>query len=134
VSTPAATANATGRLTTQEFFEGVREGRLVVQRCTACEALWVPPKVVCPNCEGVSWERAPLGGDGEVTSYTVIRVPPARFALEAPYVVTVARMAEGVSLLGRLTGGPIDAVHVGMPVRFVAPAAGADPVITFHPR
>jgi hypothetical protein len=75
-----------------------------------------------------------LGGDGEVTSYTVIRVPPARFAAEAPYVVAVARMAEGVSLLGRLTGVSIDAAHVGMPVRFVAPAAGADPVIAFHPR
>ena len=135
MSTPAATADATGRMTTQEFFDGVREGRLVVQRCTACGALYVPPKAVCPDCEGVSWDRAPLGGDGEVTSYTVIRVPPARLAAEAPYVVTVARMAEGVSLLGRLTGAPIDAVHVGMPVRFVAPAAGADPpVIAFRPR
>jgi uncharacterized OB-fold protein len=135
VSTPAATADATGRMTTQEFFDGVREGRLVVQRCTTCSALHVPPKAVCPNCEGVSWDRAPLGGDGEVTSYTVIHVPPARLAAEAPYVVAVAHMAEGVSLLGRLTGAPIDAVHVGMPVRFVTPAVGADPpVIVFRPR
>jgi hypothetical protein len=44
-------------------------------------------------------------------------------------------MAEGVSLLGRLAGAPIDAVRVGMPVRFVAPAAGADPaVVSFRPR
>jgi DUF35 OB-fold domain, acyl-CoA-associated len=49
--------------------------------------------------------------------------------------VTVARMVEGVSLLGRLTGVPVDAVHVGMPVRFVGSLANADPpVIAFRPR
>jgi hypothetical protein len=106
-----------------------------VQRCAACGALSVPPKAVCPQCEGERWDRAVLGGDGEVASYTVIRVAPARFAAEAPYVVAVARMAEGVSLLGRLTDVPVDAVQVGMPVRFAAPAAGADPaVILFRPR
>ena len=84
-------------------------GRLVVQRCEACGALAVPPKAVCPSCEGRSWSRATLGGDGEIASYTVIRVPPARLAAEAPYVVAVARMAEGVSLLGRLDGVPVDA-------------------------
>jgi uncharacterized OB-fold protein len=122
-------------MSTREFFDEVRAGRLVVQRCAGCGALAVPPKVVCASCEGVSWSRVPLGGDGEVTSYTVIRVPPAQFAAQAPYVVTVARMVEGVSLLGRLTGVPVDAVHVGMPVRFVGPLADADPpVIAFRPR
>jgi uncharacterized OB-fold protein len=124
-----------GAMTTGEFFAGVREGRLVVQRCAACGALWVPPKALCPSCEGESWDRTLLGGEGKVASYTVIRVPPSRLAAEAPYVVTVVRMTEGVSLLGRLAGVPVDAVRVGMPVRFVAPPVGADPpVLAFHPR
>ena len=135
MNAPAATADATRGMSTREFFDEVRDGRLVVQRCAGCGALAVPPKVVCASCEGVSWGRVPLGGDGEVTSYTVIRVPPAQFAAQAPYVVTVARMVEGVSLLGRLTGVPVDAVHVGMPVRFVGSLADADPpVIAFRPR
>jgi uncharacterized OB-fold protein len=135
VSAPAATADSARGMTIREFFDGVREGRLVVQRCEACGALAVPPKAVCPSCESVRWARATLDGDGEITSYTVIRVPPAQFAAEAPYVVAVARMAEGVSLLGRLTGTPIDGVQVGMPVRFVGSSANADPpVIAFRPR
>ena len=65
----------------------------------------------------------------------MIRVPPAQFAAEAPYVVVVARMAEGVSLLGRLTDAPIDAVSIGMPVRFVTrPVSDDPPVIAFRPR
>jgi 3-oxo-4,17-pregnadiene-20-carboxyl-CoA hydratase alpha subunit len=134
VSAPAAAANATRSISTREFFDGVREGRLVVQRCSACGTLAVPPKAVCQSCEGVAWGRTTLVGDGEVASYTVIRVPPAQFAPQAPYVVTVARMAEGVSLLGRLTGAPVDAVHVGMPVRFAGSLADDPPVISFRPR
>jgi uncharacterized OB-fold protein len=132
---PATTAGPSGALTTAEFFAGVRDGHLTVQRCTACGAPSVPPKVVCPGCEGRTFSRMALGGEGEVASFTVIRVPPSRLAAEAPYVVTVVRMVEGVALLGRLDGVPVDAVRVGMPVRFAGPLAGADPpVIAFRPR
>lgn len=136
MSAPAGApeAGATA-MTVGEFFDGVRQGRLVVQRCAGCGALAVPPKAVCETCEGTAWVRAPLAGDGAVASFTVIRVPPARLAAEAPYAIVVARMAEGVSLLGRLAGAPLDALRVGMPVRFAPPPAAAEPpVITFEPR
>jgi uncharacterized protein len=122
-------------MTTREFFDGVQAGRLVVQRCAACGALAVPPKAVCPACEATRWDRATLDGDGEIASYTVIRVPPGQLAAEAPYVIVVARMTEGVSLLGRLTGVPVDAANVGMPVRFAGALRDGEPVvIAFHLR
>ena len=131
----AAPADAARGMTTGEFFALVREGRLVVQRCAACGSLAVPPKVVCPSCEATRWERAPLAGDGEIASFTVIRVAPAQYAADAPYVIAVVRMTEGVSLLGRLTGVPVDGARVGMPVRFAGSPAGAEPpIITFRPR
>jgi len=135
VSAPVATADAARGLTTGEFFASVRAGSLVVQRCAACGALAVPPKAVCPECEGLRWERAPLGGDGEIASYTVIRVAPTQYAADAPYVIAVVGMAEGVSLLGRLTGVPVDGARVGLPVRFAGSVTNADPpVIAFRPR
>lgn len=134
MSASTAAADATRGMSTREFFEEVRAGRLVVQRCATCGALAVPPKAVCPSCEGLRWDRATLAGHGEVTSFTVIRVPPAQFAAQAPYVVAVARMAEGVSLLGRLTDAPIEDVRVGLAVRFAGSPGGTDPpVITFVP-
>jgi uncharacterized protein len=135
VSVTVATTEAGHAMTVREFFDGVRTGRLVVQRCAACGALAIPPKVVCPSCEATRWDRATLGGDGEIASYTVIRVPPGNLTAQAPYVVVVARMAEGVSLLGRLTGVPIDAVEFGMPVRFAGALEDTEPaVIAFRPR
>jgi uncharacterized OB-fold protein len=135
VTATAAPVETVRGMTTREFFEGVRAGRLVVQRCAACSALAVPPKAVCPACESTRWDRATLAGDGEIASYTVIRVPPGQLAADAPYVVAIARMVEGVSLLGRLTGVPIESVAVGMPVRFVGALRDAEPaVIAFRPR
>jgi hypothetical protein len=118
-----------------EFFAGVRAGRLVVQRCGSCGGLAVPPKAVCPGCGGTAWDRAALSGDGEVSSFTVIRVPPARLAAEAPYVIAIVRMAEGVSLTGRLQV-TVDLARVGLPVRFAPPPdpAAEPPVLTFRPR
>ncbi len=129
-------ANVSGALSLKEFFEGVRAGRLVVQRCEACGELAVPPKALCPICHEARWESIPLGGDGEVTSFTVIRVPPGPLAGQAPYAIVVARMREGVSLLGRAVGIPFESLRVGLAVRFVPPAdpAADPPVITFAPR
>ena len=120
-------------MTLTQFFGGVREGRVTVQRCLQCGVLAVPPRAACAECHHTGWKDETLGGHGLVASYTVIRVPPGRLAAEAPYVIVVVRMAEGVSLLGRLTG-PVDAARVGLPVRLVVPPAVAEgpPVITFE--
>jgi len=132
----APAAAAAGALTLKEFFDGVRAGRLVVQRCRRCDELAVPPKALCPGCHGREWERAAIHGEGEVASFTVIRIPPGRLAAEAPYAIVVVHFPEGVSLLGRTTGIPLEALRVGLPVRFAGPAdpAAELPVVTFAPR
>jgi uncharacterized OB-fold protein len=96
----------------------------------------VPPKAFCPSCGTASWESVALAGDGEVASFTVIRVPPRALAAEAPYPIAVVRMTEGVSLTGRLSGVPVETIRVGLPVRLVPPAhpAADPPVITFQAR
>jgi uncharacterized OB-fold protein len=138
VSAPTTTAG--GALTLKEFFDGVRAGRLVVQRCGGCGTPAVPPRAFCSVCQRREWERTPLEGTGEVASYTVIRVPPGRMAAEAPYAIVVVRFPEGVSLLGRTTGIPLEGLRVGLPVRFVPPTDPPSdpkvepPVITFGPR
>lgn len=133
----SATAPPAGAgLTLKEFFAEARAGRLVVQRCTGCGALAVPPKAFCPACHGQTWEPAPLRGEGEVASYTVIRVPPAPLAGQAPYAIAVVRFPEGAALLGRVEDLPLERLRVGLPVRYAGPAdpAAEPPVLIFVPR
>ncbi len=105
-------------VTLKAFFEEARAGRLTGIRCGHCGELAIPPKEFCPACQERAWEPVPLDGHGTITSFTVIRVPPRGRADEAPYAVAVVKLDEGVSLLGRILDIPLDALKVGMAVRF----------------
>lgn len=104
--------------TLEEFFARAREGTLTAIRCGACGRLAIPPKEFCAACHRRAWEPVTLSGEGTIASYTIIRVAPAKFAAEAPYAVAVVNLKEGVSLFGRIVDVALDALRVGMRVRF----------------
>ena len=105
-------------ITLKGFFEEAREGRLSAIRCGSCGELAIPPKELCPSCHERRWELVPLHGTGSVVSFTVIRIPPRGRLAEAPYAVAVVKLDEGVSLLGRIDGIPLDTLTAGLSVRF----------------
>ena len=117
----------------KDFFAEVRQGRLTGIRCTQCRELAIPPKEFCSSCGKRAWESVPLAGDGTISSYTVIRVAPRGHVGETPYAVAVVRLAEGVSLLGRVTDLPLESLRVGLPVRFRPLVSGAETIIGFGP-
>ena len=51
------------------YWDGLRERRLVLQRCAACRQARFPVAPVCPHCGGLehAWER--LEGSGSVHSW-----------------------------------------------------------------
>lgn len=57
--------------------------------------------------------------EATLETYTRIRVPPANFRDQAPYVVLVARMTEGVKVTGRLVGDQEAELSLGLPLRLV---------------
>jgi uncharacterized OB-fold protein len=120
-------------ITLKSFFEEARAGRLSAIRCGGCGELAIPPKELCPQCHERRWELVPLDGSGTVVSFTVIRIPPRGRLAEAPYAVAVVRLAEGVSLLGRVVDIPLEDLRAGLPVRFSPLMSGEQIVIGFGP-
>ena len=120
-------------ITLDRFFEQARAGTLTGIRCAACGALAVPPKVLCPECGARRWEPVPLSGDGTIASYTIIRVAPRGHVDETPYTIAAVRLREGVSLLGRVVDVPLDALAIGLPVRFRPILVKDRPAIGFGP-
>ena len=120
-------------VTLGRFFEQVRDGMLTAIRCGNCGALAVPPKELCPECGARRWEPVPLSGEGNIASYTVIRVAPRGHADEAPYAIAAVRLREGVSLLGRVVDVPLEALAIGLPVRFRPIVVKDHPAIGFGP-
>ncbi len=120
-------------ITLKAFFEEARAGRLTGIRCGRCGELAIPPKEFCPACQERAWDPVPLDGRGTIASFTVIRVPPRGRAPEAPYAVAVVRLDEGVALLGRIVDIPLDALKVGLPVRFRPLVHDDQTVVGFGP-
>jgi len=91
--------------------------RLIGTRCTNCKNVYFPPTILCPDCRRKGkLEEFKLSGNGEVLSYTVIRVPPEGFENYAPYVVAIIRLEEGTNITGQIIGD-INNVEIGKKVK-----------------
>ncbi len=108
---PAVTEETAG------FWAAAAEGRLVVERCTACGAESFPPREMCPSCRGRSMEVAEITSVGRIYSLTVNHqrwLPD----LEVPYAIVLVEFDDhpGIRVVGRLRGcDPLDA-HIDMAV------------------
>ncbi|MFZ5633861.1 MAG: Zn-ribbon domain-containing OB-fold protein [Bacillota bacterium] len=90
------------KLTHREYFEALKEGKLMGLKCRECGGHTAPPKVSCDNCCGTDMEAVELSGKGEIKTFTVIRVAPE--GLQAPYIVAMAELEEGPWIMGNLVG------------------------------
>lgn len=104
-------------LTYGEFMEHIKKDELVALSCGDCDALIVPPKVVCPFCGSDNLNRINLSGEGSVYSYTVIHVPPPKFVNDAPYTVAIVELDEGARITGRILDVDADNIESGMRVK-----------------
>jgi uncharacterized OB-fold protein len=98
------------KLTHKEYYEALKEGKLLGLKCKECSGYTAPPKAFCDNCGGDNMEIIQLSGKGEIKTFTVIRVAPE--GLEAPYIVSMVELKEGPWLMGNLEG--IDPDRAGM--------------------
>lgn len=100
----------------QGFWDGVREHRLLIQRCVACAALRFPWLPGCNACASRDWDTVEASGAGSVFSYVVMHHPPFP-AFDPPYAVALVELAEGVRMVSNITGVPYDKVRIGLPVQ-----------------
>lgn len=96
------------------WWEQAAEGRLVLQRCTACAKLRHPPRPMCDGCRSMGWDFVESPGRGVVHSYTVLRYPefPGH---QYPIVCALVALEEGQRMVATLDCSPDD-VAIGMPV------------------
>ncbi|MGH3958586.1 Zn-ribbon domain-containing OB-fold protein [Mycobacterium sp.] len=100
---------------TEFFWTGLREHKLLIQRCTGCAALRNPPRPMCPTCRSVAWDAIESSGHGSVYSYVLPHEPRFPF-FDYPYIVVLVELAEGVRLVSNLCDTAPADVTVGMSV------------------
>jgi uncharacterized protein len=101
---------------TKPFWEGLDVGVLRTTRCDECGHTTFPPKPVCPHCWSKNVQWLDLGGRGVLYSYTEVSAAPATFVGEAPYVLCLVDLDEGVRCLSRVLA-PWEDLRPGLRVR-----------------
>lgn len=100
---------------TEFFWSGLREHKLLIQRCAECGELRQPRRPMCPNCMSLDWDTVESSGHGTVYSFVMPQYPPLPF-IEYPYIVALVELADGVRLVSNLCEIAPEDVSVGMPV------------------
>lgn len=96
------------------FWDGCREGQLLLQRCTACGMHQFYPRLMCVHCDAADPEWVPASGLGRIRSFTVVRrAVSAAYAPEAPYVVALIALDEGPVLMSNVVDCDIESLAVG---------------------
>jgi uncharacterized protein len=101
---------------TSVFWDGLREGLFQTSMCTQCRHMTFPPKPVCPECWSESVQWVELSGRGLLRSFTEVSAAPAMFADDAPYVLCIVDLEEGVRVLSRILAS-WDELSIDAPVQ-----------------
>ena len=100
---------------TEFFWAGARRGELLAQRCSACARLRHPPGPSCPYCGSLDYGISQLSGRGVLYSYTVQHHPPAP-GFDAPALIVVVELEEGIRLVSNLADADDEDVKIGEPL------------------
>ena len=102
----------------QPYWDGMREGRFMLQHCASCGKVRHYPRPVCPHCFSMECEfkEAPTGGT--LHAWTVCHHPfNFFFKAEAPYIVALVDMEAGVRVNAPLRGLDAAGLKIGQKVR-----------------
>jgi uncharacterized OB-fold protein/acyl dehydratase len=97
------------------WFEGARQHRLLIQRCTRCGTLRHPPRPMCAECRSYEWDVVDASGRGSVYSFVVNHYPQVP-AFDYPLAVGLIELDEGTRLVANVIGVDPGDIRVGMPV------------------
>ncbi len=100
------------------YWEGCREGRLLLQTCTACGTARFPPGPVCTACGSGEAKWIESSGRARVYSWIVVRhpIPAEVYAGDVPYVVALVELEEGVRMPTNIVACAPEAIKADMPL------------------
>lgn len=83
------------------WWQQAAEGKLVIQRCSACQTLRHPPRPMCSECRSMEWDFIESSGRGTVNSFTVLHHPQFP-GYDYPLTIILVDLEEGTRLTSQL--------------------------------
>ena len=89
---------------TRPFWEGTREGKLMLPHCVDCDRVHWYPRHICPNCHSMNLDWIQGSGEGTLYTYAVQHLTFGPWAEKAPFVTAYIDLDEGDRMLTVLRG------------------------------
>jgi uncharacterized protein len=101
------------------YWEGLRRGRLLVQRCNHCSTWQFGPEWLCHSCHAFDPEWVEIEPLGLIYSWERVWHPShASLKEQGAYLAVLVEIphAGGIRMVGNLLGDPMQTVSIGAPV------------------
>ncbi|MFQ5351534.1 MAG: bifunctional MaoC family dehydratase N-terminal/OB-fold nucleic acid binding domain-containing protein [Candidatus Binatia bacterium] len=100
------------------WWEGVSNGKLLIQKCSSCGELRHPPRPMCGKCQSCDWEAVAASGNGSVYSYVVMHHPKFP-GYDYPLICALVELEEGTRLVSNIVDCDTAEVSIGMEVELI---------------
>ena len=87
--------------------------RLEAVKCSECNKIFFPKRLICPECKSQNLASIKLSGKGKLITFTIINVAPEGFVDQVPYAVGIVELEEGVRVMGQITDCDPNELKIG---------------------
>jgi len=104
------------------YWDGLKEGKLLLPKCGGCGHIFFYPRILCPRCQSrqITWVQA--SGRGKLHAFGIAHQSFNRaYKVPAPFVLAMIELEEGPRMLSNLINVEPDpkVVKCDMPVELV---------------
>ena len=120
--------NFTASSATTRFLSEIKQGRIVGQKCPACNNVYVPPRGSCAACGVVTTEEVECTDKATVESFTIVYIPIPGNPIKPPYIIAnLVIDGSNISFIHLMSECINEEIHIGQRVEAVwKPAAEWD--------
>jgi uncharacterized OB-fold protein/acyl dehydratase len=94
------------------FWQGLRDGKLLIQKCAQCGVLRHPPGPMCRKCHSLEWTTLESAGTGTLHSFVVVHYPQVP-SFDYPNQVVLIELDEGIRLVANSTDTTREQLVIG---------------------
>jgi uncharacterized OB-fold protein len=101
------------------YWQGLRQNRLLVQRCSHCNTWQFGPEWICHRCHAFDLQWTAVEPRGQIFSWERVWHPShAALRQHGPYLAVLIEIphAGGIRMVGNLLGDPMQTVMIGADV------------------
>jgi len=111
--------------TAASFEQYLNEKKLMGSHCPRCNADYLPPRAICPQCYGDQLDWVEFNGKAKLAAFTAIYVAPTAmiaegYGRENPYLVGIVELEQGVKISAQILGveaSKPEKIKIGAPLK-----------------